>query len=570
MNEAVRNSEELRRVLALPEQPIADEHWAGVAAELTRLMRLPQGAQALRVDQAHALHDIGVYGGAFVQVEVGGGKTLPSLLAPYVLDSQRPLMLQPASLIDKTKRDLQRYSAHWPIPRHIRLMSYEMLGRTQAEHELELYAPDLIIGDEAHRLKNRKGAACARRVARYMDRHPETRFVALSGTMMARSLLDFGHILRWCLKDRAPVPATETELEEWAAALDEKMPNGDELRRYEPGALLSLATPAERNELPARSAARRGFRRRLMATPGVVVTQGGEQIGASLFIRALTYDVDPITDEHITKLRTEMRTPDDWDVTPVEVWRHAQELSLGFHGVWDPRPPEDWRRARRAWFAFVREVLSRTHTYDSPDHVAQAVDAGKLSSPELEAWRAIRDTFVPNPVPIWHDYSALNVCAKWMQKPGIVWTEHVAFAHKLAELTGARYYGEEGYSADGQYIEDAAGEAAIIASIDANRDGKNLQGSFSRNLVTCPPALALQWQQLIGRTHRTGQKADTVEVDVFLGCLEHANAWRNALANADVVRETMGTESKIATADVEWPTDEQVRRFTGGRWGRGA
>jgi hypothetical protein len=572
LNESVTFTPELERVIKLPQQRTDDSYWAGIAAQLTELLRLPQGSQSLRVDQGHALHDVGVYGGAFCPIEVSGGKTLISLMVPYILESKRTLLLEPAGLIDKTNRAREKYAKHWPIPTSIRILSYEILGRTQAEHELEKFNPDLIIADEAHRLKNRR-AAVTRRVARYMEKHPDTRFVALSGTIMSKSLLDFGHVLRWCLKENAPVPRTQAELEEWAAALDEKMPNGDELRRYEVGALLNLCTPEEIAKpepgLTPTVAARRGFRRRLVETPGVVSTVGGEHIGASLYIHAKRYSVEPITDAHFAKLRGSMLTPDDWELmSGADVWRHARELALGFHYVWDPRPPQEWRDARRAWNALVREVLAHSRTLDSPKAVALAVDAGKLPNAVgvLERWREIKPTFRENVVAIWHDHSALNTCAEWMQQPGIVWTEHVLFAEKLAELTGAPYYGGDGLTADGKYIEDADGKTSIIASIDANKDGKNLQEAFWRNLVTCPPDGALVWQQMIGRTHRTGQPSDQVEVDVFLGCLEHANAWRNAVANAGVVRDTMGSESKLLTADVDWPSDDEIATFSGARW----
>ena len=148
-------------------------------------------------------------GGAFLPIQVGGGKTLITLLAPQVMQANRPILLLPASLIEKTERDRQEYAKHWKVAKHLRFVSYESLGRVRMAQELENYHPDLIIADEAHRLKNPR-AACTRRVARYMKDHPTVPFVALSGTIMRHSIKDFAHLLIWALKIRLLCHSTET------------------------------------------------------------------------------------------------------------------------------------------------------------------------------------------------------------------------------------------------------------------------------------------------------------------------------------------------------------------------
>ncbi len=563
MNEAVRATSEFARILALPrrEPSVVD-----AAGELTDLLRTPGGAMRLRPVQALALHDIGVCGGAFCPIGVGEGKTLITLLAPYVVEARRPLLLLPAALVEKTERERRHLAAHWVIPSNIRLLSYEMLGRAQSALELEIYAPDAIICDEVHRLKNRR-AAVTRRVARWMHAHPETRFVALSGTVMRKSLLDFAHLLRWCLKDGAPIPKTEHELEDWASALDE---DADELRRRSPGALVAFCD----SENASIADVRRGFRRRLVETPGVVASAGeGERVDCSIYVRAVTYAMRPITDQHFATLRGAWMTPDDWPLCQgVDIWRHARELALGFHYVWEPRPPKAWMDARREWSAFVREVLSRSRTLDSELQVAQACTAGKLADDALRSWQSVRDTFTPNTVAVWHDDSVLELCAEWMSKPGIVWTEHALFAGRLSAETGAPYYGAKGLTPSGSFIDDADPQRAVIVSIDANREGRNLQRKWSRNLVVSPPEGADVWEQLIGRTHRPGQTADEVTVDVLWGCAEHVNAWRKAVAGATAIYDTVGgAVPKLLLADVDVPADDAVARFAGARWwGSGA
>jgi hypothetical protein len=556
-NRTVRRTSEIERILNLPRRAMsAVEFGESIAEEMTELLRTPNGKQKLRAVQAAALHDIGTLGGLFGPIPVGHGKTLISLLAPYVLDAQRPLLVLPAALLKKTKKEFAKYAEHWRVPPNIQLISYEMLGRVQSATFLEETNPDLIIFDEVHRAKNKR-AAVTRRLIRYMRARPNTMVVALSGTVMRKSLLDFGHILRWCLKKNAPIPETDVELEEWAQALDERVEEYERALKAFSGGVDDL------------DEARRGFKERLISTPGVVAVTGGEDdlVTSSLRITALKYDVAPVTEQHFAKLRKDMLTPDDWQLMQaVDVWRHSRELAIGMHYVWNPRPPEPWRNARRDWNAFVRETLGKSRTLDSELQVVQACDAGRLPNKELEAWRAIRDSFTPNVEPRWHDDSALKVCIEWMKQPGIVWVEHRFFGDRLAEFSGCKHYGAKGLTDRGEFIDDADPNSAVILSIDANKEGRNLQHKWSRNLITAPPEGADVWQQMLGRTHRPGQPADEVEVDVLLGCKEHANAWRRAVSAAYAIRDTTGADSKLLLADVDWPSEDEIAGFAGARW----
>ncbi len=543
------------------------EDRATLALELTWLLRTNTGRQSLRPVQALALHDIGIAGGGFLPVGVGEGKTLISLLAAYVLNAERPLLLLPASLIEKTKRERKAAAEQWLVPNHIRLFSYDMLGRTQSASELEDYRPDLIICDEVHRLKNRR-AACTRRVSRWMHDHPETRFVGMSGTIMRKSVHDFAHILRWALKDKAPIPKSEQETDEWASALDEPNPGvpGAELTQLDPGALYELCPGMPRTV----ENARKGFRARLVETPGVVATAGdGEVIDCSLYIRGHLLNVKPVTEQHFATLRGAWQRPDGKEFEQgVEVWACARQLALGFHYEWSPPPPEPWMVARKAWSKYVRAVLGNSRTLDSPLEVINAIDAGRVHDEGnvLAKWRKVRDTFKPITVPVWHDTSALEFCAAWAKRPGIVWVEHHHFATRLAKETGIPYFGESGFSRSGVYIEDAP-KGPIIASIRANKDGKNLQYKWSRNLIVSPPEGWDTWQQAIARTHRSpGQEADEVEVDFLWGCREHINAWHKAWAGTLAARDTVGSDDvlpKLLLGDVLLP---DTSKLSGPRW----
>lgn len=562
----IRHTGELQRILSLPRRAWSSSDLSSLALELTQILRKPGGTMALRPVQACALYEAAQMGGLFGPIGVGEGKTLITLLLAAVLDGERPLLLLPANLIEKTKRERALLSEHWRIPTSTRVFGYEMLGRAQSAEELEKHRPDIIICDEVHKLKNRR-AAVTRRVARWMYNNPETKFIGLSGSIMDKSLLEFAHILRWALKLEAPVPTTHEECEEWAQALDERV---DPMMRRKPGALLELCSQEEREKYLGYEASRHGFRRRLTETAGVVATIGeGESVGASIYVRGILHGASAVTEENFRKLRLEWRTPDEWDLMhAVDIWRHAQELALGLHYVWSPRPPDEWRAARSAWNSYVRNTIASSRKYDSELQVANAIDDESLKDPggALARWREVRDTFKPNVIAIWHDNTALETCAKWAEKPGIIWTEHGLFARKLAELTGLPYFGAAGLDATGRYIEDADPKRACIASIDANREGKNLQKLWSRNLLVCPPTSAAWWEQTIARTHRPGQEADEVIVDVLLGCRENYDALQSALSGAKAIQSMTGKVQKLLLADVELPEERLLPPSE--RWAR--
>lgn len=542
----VQHTRELARVWSLARRdPRPDPD---ITKRLTNLLRRSGSEMQLRPTQAQVLGELGMYGGAFAAIGVGGGKTLTSLLAPIMVGSKRPLLLLPAKLIDKTKREQSILSQHWRIPNHVRMMSYELLGRDQAARDIERYAPDLIIADEAHKLRNRQ-AACTKRVGRYMGEHPATRFLPLSGTMTKRSLKDYAHLLLWSLKPQGtPLPNSWSDLEVWSDLLDEH-----DLDRPAPGAFLLFS-----NGDAALPALREGWRRRFTDTPGVVAPLD-KRISASLTVAPVSVSEDPAVDLGFQRLRTAWETLDGWAITEaLEVWRRARELAVGFYYRWDPRPPSDWLEARRAWAHECRAILrNNQRQLDSEYQVTRAVEEGQypgIPTTSLREWRAVEKSFTPNPVPEWLSQNVIHLCQAWAEKsPGIIWVGHTAFGHRLAEASGLPYYGRNGQDSAGLMIETHNPRKALIASIEANAEGRNLQ-AWSRNLVVDPPANGSKTEQLFGRTHREGQLEDTVEFDVVINCTEHLSGFWKSVADSRYVQQTTGHEQKLLYADILIPT----------------
>ncbi len=573
----VAQTPEFNRVAAMPRRTWTPQQLEELTDRMTALLKTPQGTMRLRPIQALALYELGTTGGLLGPISVGSGKELLCFLAPRVLFAKHPLLLMPAHLVKRSEDEMQEYSQHWRIPTNLRILSFQMLGQANRADALSIVPPDLFVLNEAHRLKN-KTAAVTRRVIRHMAQFPKAKVIAVSGTLLAHSLMDFAHIARWCVKP-CPLPEGFVELKEWSDALDEK-PGGWNQR--EPGALLELCSAEERTHPPLQ-AARMGFRRRLTETPGVVATSGGDDVAnaqgdpVQLTVRALYYEQDPIVEQHFKKLREEWATPSGWQFSvAMGVWRHARTLALGLHYELDPWPPGGpegpWCLARSAWKKFVRTAIKESrgdHVLDSELQVTNACLKGALDRTVLDAWLTERDrepSYTPSSRAEWHCAGALSACQSWAGQPGIIWTDHIKFAEELARRTGCKYFGAGGVDKDGLGIEKADPSTCIIASRAANSTGRNLQ-AWNRCLVTSSPHSSLEWEQLLGRPHRHGQQRDVV-FDLLIGCRENWSGWNRARDLAQMTKDVMGAPQKLLLAHTEgFESEWQMSIKQGFKWG---
>jgi hypothetical protein len=626
---AVPHSPELARVLALPRriwEPEAEE----LAKELTGYLRRAGGTMSLRPIQAVALKESYEQQGFFGPIGVGHGKTLISLLLAYVLDCQRPLLVVPAGLLEKTKRDWQILSAHWKIPNWITLRSYEVIGRVGSKDFLDRFQPDGLFFDEVQRVKNRK-AAVTRRFERHVKARREyeheqgiqfgdprrLKACAKSGTITSKSPKDYAHIVQWCLPHLSPVPGTWVELEDWHLALGDL---ANEASRIDPGALLQFCDERENDARDATEAARRGLARRIRETPGIVGTAEG-LLGTSLTVQAIEAWPCPAIDEAFEKLRGNpaktaagvegyrgWELPDGWQlIDGAAVWSAARQLALGFYYVWDPRPPAEWMLARSCWATFVRDTIKWTaHTdepFDSEEDVALNAHRWRVTvnevlerkqlpphqDPEVgkrhvyEHWRIERDKpqadgkpYKPNKLPIWISNTPIRQCLDWMKAhpKGIVWTDHTEFGLELERA--AREEGRapelEGTAYFGEKGFDARGRyiedanGPIIASFKANYTGRNLQFKWCDNLYTACFSDGEAAEQGIGRTHRDGQPEDTVTVQILLGCVENANSFFKAKRRAEYMQASTTNPQKLCYADDNFPRPDEIIMREGARW----
>jgi len=530
----VVNSGEFRRIHALPRVDWLEfvEQYSDALQELLRTSR---GGQDLWPIQTAALVSASKYGGAFLPIGVGQGKSLISLLAPVVMDVERPILLVPAALRDQTKKHvLPQAEKHWLLHPNLKIYGYSELSLAKNKTLLDDLKPDLIILDECHYLK-RKQAGRTKRMVRYFRDNPTTKCVAMSGTISNRSIKDWAHIAEWCLGPNSPVPIRWQELCEWADALDEGV---NEKAAVHPGVLMRFCEDGEN--------ARQGFRRRLVETPGVVASEE-DSLGVSLrLIGRDDIKTPKKIKDSIHSLKNTWETPNgDILSEAVALWRHVRELALGFWYRWDPPAPEDWLSARRAWKSYVNETLK--HNRRGLDTELQVWNECKFERPipEWKEWRDIRHTFKINTVAEWEDTFMLDWLCNWMDKTkesSIVWVEHRLFGRKLSDMSGRKYFG----AGDSSILD--CKDKVIIASISAHGTGKNLQ-NYCRNLITCPPTSGKTWEQLLGRTHRAGQKNDEVTCEVLCHVLDFREAVERAYGDARYLEDTYGNQQKLNYCD---------------------
>lgn len=487
----------------------------------------------------------------------------------------------------------------------LEVVTYSELSSKKNTDLLKRLNPDGVIADEAHKLKD-PSAARTKRFFRIFTAEaiaasgkPKPLYVPMSGTITDSSIKEYGHHARHSLGEKSPVPIHEPTLDEWAAALDVAD------RPAPPGRLAILCAPGE--------TVHQGFARRLFDTHGVITTKSAS-VKCGLEIEAIEPPPMPLqVQEHLENIRElEVRPDGEESDGAMTTANWAREMASGFYSYWafpkefkklcphgDNCPDtyegcpavkliQDWFRARKMWNKAVRMKLKFSREFlDSPDLLKHAAvrwfegyehkgvkyppkthqessrhpKGGPLpvwdSSVELPSgqsvetwlpWAEIKDKVDPDPRTKWVDEFLVNACVEWGKKNvGIIWVEHKDFGRKLSAALKTTFY--DGGGKDPEL--DADGKKTIVCSIRANAEGSNLQKLFFKNLVAHPPSSGLTWEQMLGRTHRQGQRASEVECDVFLHTEETRRAFDVARRRAFYIQTTTRTPQKLCLATID-------------------
>lgn len=566
--------------LAARRNPLAPQQGRGkasVKSEVQRIVDLPvakpvpwsgssvrkQAGLELRPVQQAALGAIRAAGGGLFPIGVGHGKTYISVLAGAALDAKLAILLVPPRTVEQVYAALSKADSHFRVPR-TEVVAYSALSRPEASDLLRRlvqgYDPRevVLVADEAHCLK-RDTAARTKRVARFLGEF-SCRFVAMSGTLTSKSLRDFAHLAEWALHEGSPVPRPAAAqgaqaLEHWAASIDADGRGGaHDWQWCEPlwawagcsGDLWTAGSSQRKEGL------RSALHKRMAATKGVVTT-GESSFGASLYVEKLGLALPSVLADAMAEVEQSRCRPDGEPIeSPVDQWRILRQLSLGFWYRWvwpDDQPDVEWLQARAAWARHVRSKLDNEakEGFDSPllvfNRVSREHAAGQRNAIHRawEAWKRVKDRPAPPVEPVWLSGEVLDRALQTVlqsKTPTIVWYSDDAVADALAKrgLTVVR---------PGKPVPARA--QTVCLSVKSHGVGLNLQ-AWAHNLVLTPGSSGLEWEQLIGRTHRPGQLEDEVWVSV----LAHTDAFRQALAgamrDAEYLQHTTGQQQKLLLA----------------------
>ncbi len=596
MARAVQYSDDFARIVSLPIREVTEESMARANAFMTPLLTTQKGKREgvqLIGYQGTVLEELSDLDGGYSQMGVGEGKTLITYCGPEVVEAENSILVVPAKLREKTWIEFQRYAEYFRCTKPARVMTYHDFYEREDVDLFEEIRPDFVMLDEVQHARNQEGSF-VKRLDRWVVKS-NCKVWCGTGTGTRFSIKDFSHMLIWGLNDMAPMPLDPDELEVWSAALDEKRKwvMGVRPKRVSVGVLLELDSRCRKRPdftVTEQGAARIALRNRLHATPGVIISLA-DSCKMPLSINLVAAPEDEVLNAHFEEFRNFSAMPNGDVIADAPVlYTKEKQLGAGFHMVWDPPPPDDWRDARRECMKYVINRIKHTAHLGYKErprgHVPKcdcgvcvklrpldtpgAVFLAHGDEPRVKAWLDIASTYKEQTKAEWLSASVVHYAANWAKRTGgIVWAEFTELGEAIAKAARIPYYGEDGRSVHGTSIENDTGGHAIVASIGANGEGRNLQGGplqankggWHDNLMIGVTQSAERLEQWLGRTHRRGQ-VHPVTATLLMTSGLSLQSWLTANREAKFVQETQGQAQKILRAAVsigEFPS-------TANRW----
>lgn len=571
------------RILALPVKPSGFR-----APDLTAAFKSDRGTMSLREVQSEILYwawklrqdypDVPL--GMLISAGVGAGKTLATYLLPLAAGLERPVLLVPAKLRDKTHLDFAHLRPHWKRPPQHVILAYEELSSPRAARLLDELKPDGVICDEVHALKN-VSSARTKRALRYYRANLPVRWYDMSGTLTDAEVQNLVHLAEMTHRELSPLPRNShfSEVMAWAQVLDVDGKPGPSdygfFRKIHD--LWSPTKSAWHGSFEARkTSCRKAYHERLKATPGVVVTTQASW-GGGLELTRRRPTVPKAVKDALEHVANYWETPDGSMVfsSPREIYRYECQLACGFwyrhawEKVRDKGPDAEWLQRKRGWAAEARAWLTSSKIppagLDSEKLFALACAKGDPRTPESarEAWAEwapIRDRWtiqyedhrrgriVPQ-VAVWISEFLIDDALAWAEaRPRenvILWYHHRALASAFRRRKGVTVF-DKGQEPP-QYPGMAYPRVAAM-SMRAHGTGKNLQFGWAQQLFTAAFPNAGAWQQALGRTHRTGQVKDEVQGAVNVHTPRLADNLRKAIRKAEAAEVMDGEPQKLLLA----------------------
>jgi hypothetical protein len=540
----------LERILDLPHQDFMPDAEVLVGKWTSALQRGSHCDMPLRPIQAVALEEcywasqqtspVGMLG----NIGVGKGKTLLSLLIPEIFDAKNPLLIVPPSMRDQLEGDIFEWSKHYKFRMDFsNVLFYSDLSRPESTGRLREIAPDLIICDEAHYFRH-ASAARTKRFIRYMQNNPSTRVVLMSGTLTGSTLSDYAHLSEIALREFSPLPTHDHDIEVWGSVLNvDGEPDGEAWRVLQP--LDPVA--AEKRDVDRM---RQAFYRRFATSPGVVSTTTSS-CDAELHLHGEYPNISMEVRHIIQHLEEDWALPDGTDIIDATHYHRALgQLSLGFYYIWDwpdGEADEEWLHSRRAWASGVRAYLQRysREGCDSPflveEYVRKTGKPGELKA-LLEHWDTQRHKPEPPTKAIWLDIEPILHAVQWAstKERAFLWYHSRAVGDMLESFGIPTFR-------DGKDTPDPKKHPIAALSITVFNKGRNFQ-AWDDQLIMEVPTNGATWQQMLGRTHRQGQKSSVVQASIYQHTWPLRNKMIKAMERARYAQGMTGEPQKLLQA----------------------
>lgn len=579
--------------------PIRDKH----VVDMTPFLKMPGGSATLRPVQSEALEEIRKCRGGFFPIGVGHGKSLIALLAGTVLNSKCTIVFCPASTVKTLKRTLRDFSEHFRMPSNIHIRSYAILSRPEGTRLIdklkgEIASKDtLIVCDEVHRIKHMQ-AARTKRVIHWYKENPEASFVGLSGTITAKSIKDFAHLIALALRGNSPLPLNIDTTKLWCHALDvpNAMQRDEQARAKMQGVHLvnsalkdiqpvtqwaesqGLEKPInEQKEYKQRASldsfvgklsgkrkdttqmerkihARKCFSHRMRSSPGVVATKVSSA-NASLYVsECQDVYLTPVIEDAIQYAKENNSTPGmEFFDTELAAWRCFRQLSWGYYLQWDwgtKGPDQDWLYARKFWNrSLYRELQYKARPgYDSRllvineirRQIEQGVRMRDIHRAWLE-WDTQRHKPTPPTVATWIDsqpYLRTLHDIVDRKKPAAIWVDSQEMQNEAKKA---------GYTVYGAGADIPEHPHTAVLSIAAHGIGKNLTQWSSAHVLTWQSD-GIATEQLLGRHHRPGQQSDEVWFHAYTHTPTLRSAFEDSFVRARYIKHITGNDQKLLLA----------------------
>jgi hypothetical protein len=376
-------------------------------------------------------------------------------------------------------------------------------------------------------------------------------FVGLSGSITSTSIKDFWHLSLWALRDNTPLPMKWNYMNAWALCLD----------KGKGSARKDLTTFVPVMQKFRTMDVREAFKRNLLSTRGVVISHKAPP-PCRLELREFSMPVTKLVKKHINDLNNTWQTPQGEELDgALAIVRLRRQMICGFYYYWDwpGDPDEEWLDARSEWAKACRLFCGRApEGLDTPALLERGIVMYLRKEIDAKFPRELVMTYIGwakqkhkelPPVGVkWFSNYFLSAVIQWanaQSEPPLIWYEHTALANALSHLTGWPVYGT-GKASDAALTQVTTPHVALI-SIRAHSQGKNLQ-AWGNHFIAHPLSDGARWEQLLGRSHRTGQTRDVVTVTIPTFA-EFGVALTSAREAAKYIEESTGLQQRLLQGD---------------------